>query len=259
HILEDLIGDLAWSPQPIEIKVYNDDDKAFKEAAHSIEEWLPKVKGVVDIVNQTIVIGPSINFRVDREKAQRAGFTVQNVGDIESAILDGELASHMIRGDRAIGIRVRYPAEYRSSTANLQSLLLTSPTGATVPFSSIAHVEMEEGTTEIHRENLRNLSSVTARLEGRDLGSAMNEIQSRLYKEVRMPPGTEIEFGGLYQIQRESFLGLTQVLLGSMLLIFIILVFEFRSFSHPIAILVATVLCSSGSLLALFLTRTTLN
>jgi len=103
HILEDLIGDLAWSPQPIEIKIYNEDDKAFKEAAHSIEEWLPKVKGVVDIVNQTIVIGPSVNFRVDREKAQRAGFTVQNVGDIESAILDGDLASNMIRGDRTIG------------------------------------------------------------------------------------------------------------------------------------------------------------
>jgi multidrug efflux pump subunit AcrB len=103
------------------------------------------------------------------------------------------------------------------------------------------------------------MSSVTAQLEGRDLGSAIKEIRNRLYKEVPMPPGTEIEFGGLYQIQRESFLGLTQVLLMSMLLIFIILVFEFRSFSHPIAILVATVLCSFGALLALFLTKTTLN
>ena len=87
----------------------------------------------------------------------------------------------------------------------------------------------------------------------------MKEIQDRLFKEVPMPPRTEIEFGGLYQIQKESFLGLTQVLLMSMLLIFIILVFEFRSFSHPIAILVATVLCSFGALLALFITRTTLN
>jgi multidrug efflux pump subunit AcrB len=118
---------------------------------------------------------------------------------------------------------------------------------------------MEQGQTEIRRENLRNMSAVTARLEGRDLGSAMNEIQQRLFKEVQIPPGTDIEFGGLYQIQRESFLGLTQVLLGSILLIFIILVFEFRSFSHPIAILVATILCTFGSLLALWITGTTLN
>ena len=118
---------------------------------------------------------------------------------------------------------------------------------------------MEEGQTEIRRDNLRNNSAVTARLAGRDLGSAMDEIERRLFKEVRIPPGTDIQFGGLYRIQREAFAGLTQVLLMSILLIFIILVFEFRSFSHPIAILVATILCGFGSLLALFATKSTLN
>ncbi|MCL5744253.1 MAG: efflux RND transporter permease subunit [Acidobacteria bacterium] len=259
HILEDLVGDLAWSPQPIEIKVYNDDDKVYKQVAHQIEEWLPKVKGVVDIANRTVLIGPAVNFRVDPDKAMRAGFGVKDVADIQAAMMDGELASNMIRGDRLIGIRVRYPAAYRNSTEKLENLLLTSPSGNTVPMSSISHIEMDEGQTEIRRENLRNLSAVTARLEGRDLGSAMEEIKERLFKEIKLPPRTEIEFGGLYQMQRESFLGLSQVLLGSILLIFIILVFEFRSFSHPIAILVATILCGSGALLALYVTKTTLN
>ena len=259
HILEDLVGDLAWSPQPIEIKVYNDDPRIFKQVAQEVAEWLPKVKGVVDIVNQTIMIGPSVNFRVDPEKAQRAGFGVREVADIQAAMMDGELASDMIRGDRLIGIRVRYPLQSRNSTDKLKDLLLTAPNGNTVPMSSISHIEMDEGQTEVHRENLRNLSSVTARLEGRDLGSAMNEIQGRLFKEVPMPSGTEIEFGGLYQVQRESFLGLSQVLLGSIVLIFIVLVFEFRSFSHPTAIVLATLLCTSGALLALYLTKTTLN
>ena len=259
HILEDLVGDLAWSPQPIEIKIAHKDEAVFKAVAKAVEEWLPKVNGVVDIVNQTIVIGPAINFRVDPEKAQRAGFSVADVANLEAAILDGQLASTMIRGDRRIGIRVRYPAVERQSAEQLQALLLTSPTGATVPLSSIAHVEMQEGQTEIRRENLRNLSAVTARLERRDLGSAMKEIQERLPKEVKLPPGTDIEYGGLYQIQRESFLGLTQVLLMSILLIFVILVFEFRSFAHPFAILLATVLCTFGSLLALLATGQTLN
>jgi CzcA family heavy metal efflux pump len=260
HILEDLVGDLAWSPQPIEIKVFHDDEATYKEVAHRIEEWLPKVSGVVDIVNQTFVIGPAANFRVDLEKAQRAGFSVRDVSDLESAILDGQVASDMIRGgNRLVGIRVRYPAEYRSSLEKLKTLQITSPAGQTVPLSSIADLEMDEGMTEVRRDNLRNTSAVTARLSGRDLGSAMKEIQDRLFKEVPMPPGTEIEFGGLYKVQLESFLGLTQVLLTSILLIFIVLVFEFRSFSHPIAILVATILCASGSLLALYLTHTTLN
>ncbi len=259
HILEDLVGDLASSPQPIEIKIYNDDPEKFKAVGKAVEEWLPKVKGVVDVVNQTIVIGPAINFRVDPEKARRAGFGVRDVADLESAILDGEVASNMIRGDRLIGLRVRYPAESRSGSEKLKKLLITSPTGQTVPLSSVAHVEMQEGQTEIRRENLRNLAAVTARLERRDLGSAMDEIKARLFKEVSIPPGTDVEFGGLYQIQQESFSGLTKVLLMSMVLIFIILVFEFRSFSHPIAILAATLLCGSGSLLALYATQTTLN
>ena len=259
HILEDLVGDLAWSPQPIEIKVYHDNPQVFKQVAHQIEEWLPKVKGVVDIVNQTIVIGPSVNFRVDPEKAARAGFGVREVADMQAAMMDGDLASNMIRGDRLVGIRVRYPLQFRNSTDKLKDLLLTAPNGNTVPMSSISHIETEEGQTEIHRQNLRNLSSVTARLEGRDLGSAMDEIKQRLFKEVPLPQGTEIEFGGLYQVQQESFLGLTQVLLGSIVLIFIVLAFEFRSFSHPTAIVVATLLCTSGALLALYVTRTTLN
>jgi CzcA family heavy metal efflux pump len=259
HILEDLIGDLAWSPQPIEIKVRHDNEATYKRVAKEIEEWLPKVPGVVDIVNQTIVIGPSMNFRVDPEKARLAGFGVKDVADLQAAMIDGEVASDLIRGERLVGIRVRYPAEYRSSTDKLKALLLTSPTGQTVPMSSIANIEVDEGTTEIRRENLRNMSAVTARLEKRDLGSAIQEIQRRLPAEISLPPGTHIEYGGLYEMQRESFLGLTQVLLLSILLIFIILVFEFRSFSHPLAILVATILCGSGALIALWITGTTLN
>lgn len=259
HILEDLIGDLAWSPQPIEIKVHHDDEATYRKVAKDVEEWLRNVKGVVDIVNRTVVIGPSLNFRVDPEKARLAGFAVRDVADLQAAMMDGEVASDMIRGERLLGIRVRYPPQYRSTSEQLKSLLLTSPTGQTVSMSSIANIEVEEETTEIRREDLRNLSAVTARLEHRDLGSAMDEIQRRLPKEVALPADTHIEYGGLYQMQRESFLGLTQVLLLSILLIFVILVFEFRSFSHPLAILAATILCGSGALAALWITGTTLN
>jgi CzcA family heavy metal efflux pump len=259
HILEDLVGDLAWSPEPIEIKIHNDDSGVAMDLADRVDEWLGEVDGVVDVVNQTVPIGPSVNFRVDLDKAGRAGFAVQDVADIEASILDGTLASSMIQGDRILGIRVRYPEEYRSSTTQLESLLITSPTGDRVPLSSIAHVETDPTTWEIHRENLREIHSVTAQLEGRDLGSAMSEIQRRLPEELDIPPGTSITYGGLYQVQQESFRGLTQVLLGSILLIFIILVFEFRSLTHPVAILVATILCSFGSLAALYVTGVTLN
>jgi multidrug efflux pump subunit AcrB len=259
HILEDLIGDLVSSPEPVEIKVFHPNEATFKAVTADIADWLPKVRGIVDVNNRTVVVGPSINFKVDLPKAQRAGFGVNDIAAIQSTILDGDLASNMIRGDRLIGIRVRYPLKDRASVETLKSLLLTSPTGTTVPFSSIADVQVEEGVTEIHRDNLRDMSSVTARFDNRDLGSGMKEIQDRLYKEVKIPSGTDIEFGGLYQIQKESFVSLGQVLLASILLIFIILIFEFRSFSHPIAILIATLLCTFGAMLALMITGQTLN
>ncbi len=125
------MGDLAWSPQPIEIKVYHDDEAVYKEVAQRIEEWLPKIPGVVDVVNQTFVIGPAANFRVDLQKAQLAGFSVQNIADLEAAILDGEVASDMIKGgNRLVGIRVRYPEEYRSSIDKLKSLSDHLPHGS---------------------------------------------------------------------------------------------------------------------------------
>jgi CzcA family heavy metal efflux pump len=259
HILEDLIGDLAWSPEPIEIKVFHPDPAVFRRVSAAIAAWLPAVKGAVDVVDRTVVIGPAINLRVDPAKAARAGFTVSDVATLEAATLDGELASTMMRGDRPLGIRVRAGGGARRSIAELQALPLTAPNGTTVPLTSLASIEREDEQTEIRREDLRPLSAVTAQVAGRDLGSVMAEIKARLFKEVPLPAGTEIEFGGLYQIQRESFLGLGQVLLAAVLLIFIILVFEFRSFAHPIAIVTATLLCAVGSFFALWITGSTLN
>src|SRR5207247_2489300 len=104
-----------------------------------------KIKGVVDVVNQTIVIGPAVNFRVDLQKAERAGFAVRDVAALQTAILDGELASQMIRGDRLIGICVRYAAEYRSSIEKLKSLQLTSQPVVTLPPSIISVAALDCG------------------------------------------------------------------------------------------------------------------
>ena len=215
---------------------------------------------MVDIVNQTIVIGPAVNFRVDPEKAERAGFGVADVADLEAAMLDGEVASNMIRGDRLIGIRVRYPAEYRYSIDKLQ--------GAAADFAdrqyraALQHRARRDGGRpdgDPPREPAQSVGRHGAAGGARPRLGDGGDPGSGCPRRCSMPPGTEIEFGGLYQMQRESFLGLTQVLLMSILLIFIILVFEFRSFSHPIAILVATILCGFGALLALLVTGTTLN
>jgi multidrug efflux pump subunit AcrB len=123
----------------------------------------------------------------------------------------------------------------------------------------VAAVNYDKGQTEINRDGLRQTYSVTARVTGTDLGTAINQIKTQLASTVKLPAGMMIEYGGLYAEQQASFRELAIALLLAVVLVFLVLLVEFRSFAHPLAIVVGSVLALSGVLLALFITRTTLN
>jgi len=142
--------------------------------------------------------------------------------------------------------------------AALEDLPLRTSTGLFVKLSQVADVIETPGQLEQRREDLRQDVAITARLEGRDLGSAMKEIQETLGKDKSIPSGT-IEFGGLYQQQQESFRNLLMVLLMAVLLVFVVLLIEFRSFRQAISIVIGAVLATFGSMFALWITGTALN
>jgi multidrug efflux pump subunit AcrB len=135
---------------------------------------------------------------------------------------------------------------------------LRAPDGSLVKLSQVADLEETPGQLELHREDLRQNVAVTARLEGRDLGSAMAEIKEKLGKDQSIPPGT-IEFGGLFRQQQDSFDNLILVLAMAIFLVFTVLTIEFRSFYEPIAIVFGAVLALFGTVLALWITGTSLN
>jgi multidrug efflux pump subunit AcrB len=114
------------------------------------------------------------------------------------------------------------------------------------------------GQTEILRDNLQQEKEVTARLEGVDLGSGIAAVQKVIY-DMHLPPSIRVEYGGTYKEQQKSFHDLVVVLLLALVLIFLVLLFEFRSYTAPIAILSSAVLSTSGVFLALLITRTTFN
>jgi multidrug efflux pump subunit AcrB len=122
----------------------------------------------------------------------------------------------------------------------------------------VADVEEAPGQLELHRNDLRQDIAVTARLEGRDLGSAMAEIRQALGRDPEIPAGA-IEYGGLYQQQQESFRNLVVVLLMAIVLVFTVLLLDFRSFYEPAAIVFGAILAMFGTILALWLTSTSLN
>ena len=164
----------------------------------------------------------------------------------------------MLEGDRAITIRVLVDPSDIDRVARLRELPIRAPDGTLVKLTQVADIAEVPGQLELRREDLRQDVAVTARLEGRDLGSAMQEIQAKLSQDPTIAPGT-IEFGGLFQQQQESFRNLVVVLAMAIFLVFTVLLIEFRSFYEAVAIVFGAVLALFGTVLALWLTATSLN
>jgi CzcA family heavy metal efflux pump len=258
-IVPDVIGDLQGAPEPIEIKLFSEDAAALNAKADEVETAIKKVHGVVDTKNGVVVSGPAITFKVDPQKAARFGVTADDVAKTAAAAMTGDEASFILQQDRLIRVRVVFPDDVRSSLDKVKALQVRSSTGQLLRIDQVADVEYDKGQTEISRENLRQNVSVTGRLEGTDLGTAISQIKNQLTRDVKLPPGMTIEYGGQYEQQQASFRELTISLVLAVLLVFITLLIEFRSFAHPIAIVTGAVLALGGVLLALFLTGKNLN
>jgi hydrophobe/amphiphile efflux-1 (HAE1) family protein len=258
-ILSDVIGDLTSSPEPIEIKLFSEDTAALQTKADEVEASIKKIQGVVDTKNGVIVSGPAVTFNIDPQRASRFGVTTTDIANTITTAMSGDAASSILQQGRLITVRVIFPPDVRNSLERVRALQVRSSSGALFRLDQVADVAYDKGQTEIGRENLRQLVGVTGRLEGKDLGTAINEIKTQLAKDVKLPPGMTIEYGGLYQEQQSSFRELMISLILAIVLVFLTLLIEFRSFAHPIAIVTGAILALGGVLLGLFITQTTLN
>jgi CzcA family heavy metal efflux pump len=257
-ILSDLIGDLMWAPQPIEVKLFSTDQTWLKRKAPEVEDQIKKISGVVDTFNGLVYTGPTIGLRVRQSEAQRFGLTTDDVAAVMNTAMLGRTASYVLEGDRVIDIRVKADLARLDRLASLREISLRTPLGALVTLDQVADIVEEPGQLELRREDSRQDVAITGRLEGRDLGSAMAEIRDKLGRDTSIPPGT-IEYGGLYEQQRESFHNLMIVLIMAIFLVFTVLLFEFGSFYEPVAIVFGAVLAMFGTILALRITGTSLN
>ena len=215
----------------------------------------------MDVLNgiENTISGPAVNFQVDPSVAARAGFTPEEVATDAAAILEGEpAATPVVNNDRAYTVRVRLPSGNRSSLESMSNTLLTSSSGRTATLGSLATITELPPQTEIRRENLQRDVSVTGRLEGTDLGSAASAVQKTI-NDLHLPSAIRVEYGGTYKEEQKSFRDLIFVLILAVVLIFIVLLFEFRTFAAPTAILASALLSTSGVFIALLITRTTFN
>jgi multidrug efflux pump subunit AcrB len=261
QLLEDMIGDLTSSPNPIEIKLFSENIDLLKIWAAKVGDAIKTIQGVTDVKNgiEDTISGPAITFRVDQSVAARAGFTPQELELAASAIFQGEPATvPVIIQNRPYTLRVTFPPENRSSIDAIRNTVLVSSSGKVGTLGSLAEIENDPGQLEARRENLQRMLAVTGRLEGLSLGTGVGLVQKKV-ASLHLPSSIRVQYGGLYQQQQESFHDLLFVLAAAVVLVFTVLLIEFGGFAAPIAILSSALLSTSGVFFALFVTGTTFN
>ena len=261
--LQDMIGDLTNVPQPIQIKLFNPDGALLDHWAPLVADKIGALPGhhIVDIDNgiESTISGPAVVFHVNPVRAARAGFTPQEVATDAGALLRGVVApTPVVVNSRAYSIRVRFPRSSRATLAAMRNTLLVSASGHTATLGSLATVRLLPPQTEILQQNLQRYVAVTARLQGTDLGTGMRMVK-RAVAGMHLPANIRVQYGGTYATQQKSFHSLVVVLVLAVVLVFIVLLFEFGSFSAPLAILSSAILSTSGVLFALWATRVTFN
>jgi CzcA family heavy metal efflux pump len=257
QLLQDMLGDLEGAPTPIEVKVFGDDPERLAEISERVQSMLEAVKGVVDLVG-TQRGNPETTWDVDPAAAGRLGLTVAQVSEQLSDAWLGDIQTELRLPDRTVPVRVRYPDAVRLDPQLMSATLVRGTDGRSVALGSLARSHTSTGEIILQRENLRQMALVTGRLEERDLGSAVDEIQNRL-RTLQLPVGYTVELGGQYASQRQSFRELLIVFAIAATLVFIILLVEFGRFLPSALILLAAPLSLAGAFALLIVTGTDLN
>lgn len=257
QVLQDLIGDLAGSPSPIEIKLFGEDEAQIKAVATDLADRLGQVHGLADVNTGIIEAGPEIRLNLDPGRVGRVGMTTDTVASQAQAAMLGTIATQVLVNDRQIPVRVRLPQNSRSSLEAVENMLIQTPSGR-VRLKDLGGVQLVPGGSQSSREDQRRLLNVTAALEGIDLGTAVSKVRQVL-AQTPLPAGVTAEIAGQFQSQQDSFHNLEIVLASSVLLVFVVMLFQFRSFRAPITILVLMPLALFGAVAGLFVTHTALN
>jgi multidrug efflux pump subunit AcrB len=258
QLMEDLIGDLTAVPQPIEVKLFGDDPTMLEAAAGRVGKALGTVPGVVEIVDGLRVAGDAVSIKVDSGRAAQQGLDPDTVASQVEALVGGSVATNIRFGEQLVGVRVRGGENIRARVDQMAALPLTAPDGHIVRLGSIAQGGIIGGQKQLTREDLAPFLAVTARLEGRDLGSAMQDVKAKV-ASLSLPGSVRVDYGGLYAEQQKSFADMAMVFAAALLLSALLLTFLFENLAWTFSAIATVVLSAAAVLLGLWLTGTELN
>ncbi len=259
QVIGDMLGDLMTSVQPIEIKIFGDNQELLKKFSKEIADMVTNVKGTADVFDGNVIAGPSMSIQPQYDQLARYGLTPAGFQFQLQTALEGNVVGSLPEREQYSVIRQIFPGNRSLGLNGIKDMQIFLPDGRLKPISTLAEIKVNAGESEIQREDLQSMGVITGRLENRDLGSVMKDIQNTINTKVHLPTGYHMEYGGAYAEQQKSFNELLTILLTSSLLVFSVILFLFKDFRIAFLILLIALLGISGSYLALYLTGTPLN
>ena len=241
------------------MKIFADDGAVLDSLGPLVAAEVDSVAGVVDVKDGVVPAGDALVIRVDRERAALEGVDPDDVSRQLQAYIGGRVTTTVQRGERVIGVRTWIPGSARRSSGDVGRLTLRALDGHRFRASRIVDIEEVSGQPEIVREDLKRMVSVTGRLEGRDLGSVMRDVRTRLDRPGLLPAGVYYELGGTYAQQQAAFRGLLGVFVAAILLVFLLLLFLYERLLVAGAMVCTTLLAFPAVSIGLWLTGTELN
>jgi CzcA family heavy metal efflux pump len=259
QVIGDMLGDLMTSTQPIEIKVFGDNQAKLQSLSKQIAAIVTNVKGTADVFDGIVIAGPSVSIEPHYSMLAQYNLNPTNLQYQVQSALEGNVVGNLFEKEQLSPIRIVYPNNRTLNVDGIKSLNIFLPSGKLIPITSLAKVELRTGDAEVNRENLQSMGVISARLDNSDLGTVIPAIQKNIAQKISLPPGYHISYGGAYAEQQQSFKELLIILVTSSLLVFCVILFLFKQFRIALIILVTSVLGIAGSFLALYLTGTPLN
>ncbi|MCC7307421.1 MAG: efflux RND transporter permease subunit, partial [Acidobacteria bacterium] len=237
----------------IAVKLFGDDLATLRSKAEEIRNTIQTVEGATDVSVERQVLIPQVRFNVDRVKAAQYGLQPGEVTQTLETALNGRTVSQAIDGARRYDVVVRFDEVSRNSLDALQNVTIDTPQGTQIPISAVAAVENFPGPNQILREDTKRRIVIGANVAGRDLGSVVSDIQSRVATQVQLPTGYFLEYGGQFQASQEANRTLSLLSIFSLVAIFFLLIKAFGDWRVALQVMINIPLALIGAVWALHL------
>ncbi len=236
------------------IKLFGEDLSILREKAEEIRGAIDTVPGLVDLSTEQSFGQPQVQIVADRAACARHGVTVSEIMEIVELAVGGEVIDNIYLNTRRFGIHLRFQEAYRSDPEAIRDLLVTTGKGVVVPLSQVAEVKQVIGPIQINREKNQRRWVVQANVRGRDLGGVVADIRERIARQVALPPGYTIEYGGQFENQQRAMRRLSIIVPTVIGLVLVMLWMTFGSMRHAAIIIVNVPLALVGGIVGLLVT-----